>query len=472
MPSPVAMQYEIASAAATLTELLQIDYREGIPEVLSRYSTGVAKSIPEGRIVNQVGPNDVDGGHMIQVIRSHSDSGRASRDASKDYGRARKPRAGNFKVRFDTLDPAKNDLCRIEHIIELDIFQLKRAAGAPSVAVDIAENQIRNAAMSTDEVVERLFHADETAVIGVVDGGKKLAGERYENAGAYVNGAKSVRIKIKSYSIALFKPGFHLDFHSASAGNAKVIDEVEVMHVDEEEGSILVQTTTLTTLATNVDGIADGLLICRSGEFNQGFKGGLGGTFKTDYTGDSWFGGINRSQADYMWLVPLRTGLTSAPRVMNPDIMDSLANGMSMRFGVDQTKPLQFLGGLKTVNSWRRQSGQGVTSNRDQGNRDLTVGENGLEYVHPEIGRIEIRGSKNARPDRGYLWDPQRFEMLYGEFKGFEWTSGVPGNIFRQIEGRNNQHGGGSIMYRAEGVMFAAPIATEIMSMACAFNLK
>lgn len=470
MTSTSAYQDHIAGGMH-LTNLLRLQYQDFVPTMLSRYSTGVAKSIKPGRIVDQTADDADEGGLVIQVVRSHSDSTRMSADASKDYGRGRTPRGGKIRVRFNTKDPSKNDLRRIENVIETDLFQLERVANSPGVAINFLENELKNIAFGTDEAIERGMHTDETGVIGIVDGDKVASATRYEKGGAYSTAA-TARIKIKGHSIAMFKEGLYLDFHNPSTG-AKLLDEVEVMHVDEEEGSALISVSSRTTIAQNLDAVVANSLIVRSGEYGQGFKAGFGGTFKADYTGDNWIGGKDRSLPENMWLVPIQIRTEATDQVvMNTDIMDQLVNGLSMRMGVDPTKPLQFLAGLKAVNNWRSSAGYGVTTNREQGNRDLVVGEHGLSYVHPEIGTIQIKGAKNARPDRGILWDPEKFEMLYGGFKGHKWTSAGEAGIFRQKVGTNNPHGGGSTQYVAEGVTFCSPIATEVRAMVCVHNIK
>lgn len=453
-----------------LTALLRNVFAAEVPDMMYRHGNPIARLIRPGEIVNSTGTAGDEGGRVFQMRTGYADSARATNDALADFKSPRQSRADKIRVRFNVDDPTQNDITRMETSARINIADMRRASDA-GVAVDIAQNSIRDAVEGLNEADEILMHTDKTAVIGTVNGAPKANDNTvYASASAYGAGTTSARIKVSNYSIGIFKPNMHLDFYN---GAALVADECRITDVNYEDFSFGIALTDRSTVA-NLNGVLNTHSIYRSGEKDQGYKGGLAELFKTSYAGDSWFGGTDRSAQDKRHFQPIRTrtDATSTAR-MSSRIMSTLIRAVSQFRGMDRVQTnYALVMGLEAVDNWRDDVSNAATNMQSaQGRSALQDGENGLFYTHPAIGRIDIVATRTARNDRAILFLPSDMQKLYGDFRGLEIVSNGNGGIWERVPG-TGVNGGGSVFYRYEALMYATPFATNINSMAAAFNIE
>lgn len=466
-------QLQIVEAAGIgLTSLLRTQYDREVPDVLYRHGNPILQRIKPGRIVPSTGANGGEGGWEFQMRTGFADSARSTLDASRDFRTPRKSSADKLRVRFSIDNPANNDINRIDTGARLHVADLKRAAQNPGVAVDIVKNVVTDATEGINATAEILMHSDKTGQIGAINGTPKAIGTTdYAAAAAYSSGATSARIKVDEYSFAIFKREMHLDFYT-SAGVLQA-DAIKVIDVNEADFSIGLQTTDDTTVA-DLDLLSDGDYIFRAGERNAGFKAGFGEIFKTSYANDSWFGGKDRSAAGNGHYIPVRTRVTgvSTENVSNR-IVDKLFRSLAYRQGSLETKMRPTLVmGAEMVDNWRYDVADATVVNRntvDAGK--LQTGEDGISYVHPAVGRVDVVATLTARNDRLYVIYPEDWEMLYGDFKGLEYLSGTSGNVWERVPGTGTE-GGGSVFYRMEALTYMTPFCSRPNKQAVAFSLR
>jgi hypothetical protein len=453
-----------------LTVLLRNVFAQSVPDMMYRHGNPLARLIRPGEIVNSTGAGAEEGGRVFQMRTGYADSARSTLTALDDFKSPRQSRADKIRVRFNIEDPSQNDINRMETASRINIADMKRASDA-GVAVNIAENSIRDAVEGLDEADEILMHSDKTAAIGTINGPPKNNDDSvFTSATTYTPGSNSARILVSNYSIGIFKPNMHLDIYN---GASLVADEVRITDVNYEDFSVGIALTDRSTVA-NLNGVLTTHTIYRSGERNQGYKGGFGELFKTSYAADSWFGGTDRNSADKRHFQPIRTRTASASTArMSDKIMAVLVRAVSQFRGMDRiTSNYSLVMGLEAVDNWREDVSNAATNMQSaQGRAALQVGEEGLFFTHPALGRINITATRTARNDRAILFLPSDMQKLYGDFKGLDIVSNGNGGIWERVPG-TGVNGGGSVFYRYEALMYSTPFASNLNSMAAAFNIE
>ena len=158
---------------------------------------------------------------------------------------------------------------------------------------------------------------------------------------------------------------------------------------------------------------------------------------------------------------------------MSDRIMATLVRAVSQFRGMDRiTSNYSLVMGLEAVDNWREDVANAATNMQSaQGRAALQVGEEGLFFTHPALGRINITATRTARNDRAILFLPSDMQKLYGDFKGLDIVSNGNGGIWERVPG-TGVNGGGSVFYRYEALMYSTPFASNLNSMAAAFNIE
>lgn len=468
------------AAQLTVSELLRTKFGD-FRDLARKHGDPVAQRIKKGAIVPSTATAGQNGGMWFQVVTSHADTARSSRNASKDFDLPATFKSSQIRVRFDIDDPSSNDINRIESGFRLHLSEIRAAGLDAGRAVDIAERAAMDATEGVKLTSERLMHADENAVLGTVDGAPKNADSNlYDSATAYTAGSSTACLRMDGLPIGFIKRGMRLDFITSNS-STPLANEIEVTDINEVDQSFRVKRTARTTVGANLDAVVTGSRIVMSGEFGQGYKGGFGSLFKTEaqQVGENWFGGVDRSTATYRWLQPVKVrealaGTTSvAP--MSSRLLDQAIRGMSQRLGDDFDSGVNWAvcTGEILLDNWRNSIGDGVMTTRASGTRSgLATGETGaIMYTHGSGQKLDVVSTRTARNDRVYLWDPERLEMLAGDFAEWVWLSDNPQNILQRVQG-TGANGEGTVKYKAEGLCYQAPFTRDLESMACIYALE
>ena len=397
----------IEAAGIGLTNLLRTQYSEAVPDMVYRHGNPIAQRIRPGKVVPSSGPNGGEGGWEFQMRTGFADTARATRDASRDFRSPRKSTADKLRVRFSVNNSTVNDLNRIDTSARIHVADMKRAASSPGVALDIVKNAMNDATMGIDQTIESLIHADENGLIGLVNGAPKDADNLfYASATSYTSSSTTARIKVDQFSFAFFKVNMYLDIYS-SAGVLQA-DSVKINDVNEADFSFAIELTD-ESVTTNLDSVADNAYIYRSGEKGQGFKASFGSIFKESYTGDNWFGGVDRSASGNGHYIPVRTRVGESSVTLSNRIVDKQFRSLGYRRGTDAAgkRPTMVIG-MEAVDNWRYSVKDTVTLNHPIVNDGkLQAGDDGLSYVHPAVGRVDIVTTLTARNDKLIIMYPE-----------------------------------------------------------------
>ncbi|MBL4864753.1 MAG: hypothetical protein JKY67_00065 [Pseudomonadales bacterium] len=455
-------QYDIVETRLTnLTALLRTQYDADVPDLAYRLGSPTARIIKPAEEV-------VQSSKVYQMTTGHSDSSRAGKDLSKDFDAPRRSTAAQVKIRLDHTDPTANDFRRIDAIARLSIFEIK-GMNTPEAAVNIAEMVQTDSIESASESMTILLHADKTAKIGAQSGTKKLNdADNLSDASTYATG-NNARILVTDNSIGIFSRNMYLDFYTAAG--VLVADNIRVTDVNVVDYSIGLEHTDETTTA-NLNGLANTVVIYRSGEKDAGFLGGFGETFKaTIASGDSWFGDLDRSTAANRHLLPIRLNGTGSATQVAKSHMNNMARHIGYKIrDSGQAVPSVALMGIDLSDELREGIGNNALVQQDAVNSgDYTFGEMGLTFQHPVLGQVTILGDAAASNTRMMLLNPGDWRMQYGYTKGIDVVTRGAGD-WERMEGTNT-HGGGSMFYRREGFMVATPYCKRINRQVVTNNL-
>jgi len=453
----------VESRLTNLSDALRSQYDPEVPDMAYRLGSPTSRIIrPSDRVTMA--------SDWYQMVTGHADSSRAGKSLDADFGAPRKGTVSKIQIRLDEQVSAANDFRRVDAIARLSRFDVMHMNN-PESAVNIAEKVTMDSTESVNETSTILMHADKTAQIGTVDGTpKNNDSENFSAATTYTSGATEARITLAGNSVGIYSPNMYLDFYT-SAG-VLIANGVRITDVNVSDYSCGLALTDESNQA-DLDNLADTHYIYRSGEKDCGFLGGFGEAMKgTIASGDSWFGGVDRSTSSYRHLLPVKINSTGSATAISKSHLDQMASKLGYRMREESGVATVWLGGVDLAEQLRQDIGnEALVNTTAEDNGQYTFGELGVTYMHPTVGRVTILGDAAAKNDKCMLLNPEDWEMLHGYSKGIEIVTGGAGmGDWERVPGENTV-GGGSMYYRREGYSVKTPYCKKLNRQALLDNM-
>lgn len=451
------------SALLTATDLLREEYLDQAPEMAFRFGRVTERLFkPATRAVGGDGVT-------LQVIAGRTDSARASRNPSRDFGDQRPFSAGKIKFRFDMDDVTANDFTELQGVAEIPHLDLIRG-DEDEIAVNVAESVRRQLMENAQDSHPILLHATAAGRVALVNDTPKDDDDiDYDSAGSYTSGATTARFKIDGGSIAAFEPGTRWDAYSAAG--ALLADEMEVTHKNVADNSIGVKLTTTgpnQSSVANLDSLANDAELFRSGEKDGGMRSGLTNWFSVPSSGETFIGGVDRTTNTKRWLLPTFERKGAASAAVRRDFLDDAA--LNMGFVLETGKSAVAFGHPSLIQTLRRSIGEDVLKTEGPNpDGNYTFGELGVTFQHPQFGKMTMLADPLAPPDVLKIIVPENWTKLYYGFTGFQMFDGDMGIWYRK-EGAN-AGGGKSKFYRCEGYELCGLFSKSMRDQAVVMNL-
>jgi len=381
-------------------------------------------------------------GKTMQFELGPADSVRFQIDPLGNIANPQNLEAGTLKVRWNRTNTALHDFTLATARVQFDIYTIENHARG--TIVDLADRIYRSVQDDFDEKLAIMRHAGRTAQLCLVDGTPRQNDrETWADAAATPTNTTGMRVKIDTGSIATIRPNGRYDFirpatGAVIAGNVRCTD---IPNFTEKSAGFEFITSGLTgELSTgNLANVADNDIVVFSGTYNQGIWS-FGAYFSAPSAGETFIGGMDRTDAGNRWAITQRLDAASAR------INKSHFNDMAIAMGFLSEKRRAGTVWMSDPTQHQRlreelgeESFIQLPIGDDRAERFMNFGSVGLNYQHGTFGTVKIVSDGLARQDRILILQNDTWKALYYGWKGLRaLPADGGGHWYRMNQGTPN----------------------------------
>jgi hypothetical protein len=358
-------------------------------------------------------------GENFKFETAKGDTIRFSRSPLRDFAAPRPFQADELKVRFSE-NSATNDFSEISGSGQVSHLDIINAAGSEGSIVKMAERIVKQVREDFQDKLALHHNIDQTAKVALVNGTRKNNDSWYmDGASSYTTDATSMRCYIDGGSIAAFKPGRVFDIYDSS-GNLHFAG-AEVTDINADDGSVGFERHDEDSTA-DFDDVADNDIFYLSGERNAGMYG-MAAWMSRPTDGETFIGGVDRSDADKRYMIPQATREGASAAVFSKSHFDDAA--IAAGFVYEEDAPVTILADPKLTQAIRNEFGEDafvqIPTGDDRMKRFANIGSMGLNYQHPQYGIVKVMQDALVTPNSVRILTPADWLMLYYGYKGLQF---------------------------------------------------
>lgn len=412
-------------------------------------------------------------GLNFQYELGPADSARASTNVLGDFASPQQFAPGSFKVRFS--QTGTSDFVRISASAQVSDLDMVNAG--KGTAVNLVTRLVSSIMPGYDEHLAKLRNLPKTGLIcSVTAAPKKNDARTLAIATASATNATGLRFGISGASRAYFRKGVRLDFvvgGAVVAGNIMVTDinlaDISSDGITGSVGCAYVSTGVAGQASTgDLSLVTSAATVYHSGEYNSGIYS-MGAFFSTPSSGESFIGGVDRTTADYRFLVPttIREYDTSAAISTNVAVNQShftdLANAMN--YTDEAGSGGVFVAAPEVVRKLQNDIFQSsivqMPIGNDKADRWGHFGMHGVFFQDPSFGTTQIMADPLINPNRIRFLTPKTWLQLNWGWKGLRMMPGDngKGGWYRMNAATPNT--GKSIFYKSDWYTYVCDICTQ-----------
>lgn len=443
------MAEPLTSAATLLTTtsaMVRQVYHEGFPEMAARF----------GRInkIIQLSKRRIDGdGITVQVLDKNMNAARMDTDLNGSFPTPGTFGATSYKATVSET-PASNDFRRMGLSLSTTWTDMQRRCTNEVAAADYIKTLVAQSAANLDESLALHRQLDSTAKVASITGTvKKNDNVLLASASAYTTSG-GARFALTGGSIASFPRGMRIDIYLAAV-KKYTVEVTDYNMADSSVGVWGIDTDNVAKAAVDISTsytITSGNDLYISGEYNKGLKG-IGNWFTAPASSGDSFYGNDRYLANMRWMLPHKSGPTTARQFTKRDI-DTFAIEMGYRVPDDDSGFLAITT-LELDQRFRNEIGQDVLiqyPSTDQMGKVLAqYGFDGSLYRHPALGRITFQIDQFAPSNIIRFLRAGDWECLTLGDGTFQWLPGQNDSWYR-VTGATASDGLTTV-FRMDGLM-------------------
>lgn len=438
---------------------LRTVYREGFPKMHNRF----------GKKTNRVfkpSKRRIDGnGLVVQVSDSNLYGARTDTDINSDFPTPRAIGTDSYTVTLSET-ASSNHLRRMALSLQVTWLDIKRRMSTNASAVDWVKELVRQSLENVGESTALHRHLDSTAKVCDINGTPAANDSRLFASCSAIGTTGGARFPIDGGSIAAVPRGLVLESRTGSTLDYYV----SVTDYNPRDTSLGVYglngnvATGEPTTSANINGLANNDSLYISGEYQKNILS-LGHWFSDPSSGDSFFG-RDRTNPNYRWLLPHKSGPTTARQFTKTDLDNA---SIELGYITEESE-----GGYVILTTpeleqrYRNEVGKDVLidwpTNEQKGKVLAQYGFDGGMYRHPTLGRVMLQSDPFAPANSIYGLRIGDWETLYaptegGEY-GWEWLPGGEMDGWYRMPSAT-AGGGNTTTFRMDGMMLMCDICAD-----------
>lgn len=378
-------------------------------------------------------------GLTFQVEQAPLDAARGSTTPLSAFSRSRTFIANKFKLRWSETGGSAHDFLRIDASGKTTDYELD--TGGDGAIVNVARRSFDQMMVDANRKATIYNHAPKSGRLALINGTPKQNDTlNYAGAASTPTNTTGARFPVDNGSIAAFTAGIHIDIYD---GATPVVQNVVVSdaNTDASEYSVGVEyNTTPTDDASTGPGtlgdIADNNAIYFSGAYNQGMYG-LAEWFARPTAGVTFIGGTDRLDPNYRWLNPIATreGATAA-QLTSSHFYDA-HQAMYLRHGGEARGKRVVFSTPAIIDRMMKVICEDNAINyatlEERQARYAVFGSQGVFWVSPLFGRVELIASPLMTPNRVYIIEPDSWRTAWYGQKPFKRMPGENGTNWSRV---------------------------------------
>jgi hypothetical protein len=447
--------YDVTTFLTTTGDAVREVYHDMFKQMHSRFGGKTNRLFqPSKRKIDGDGIN-------IQVQDSNAYPARFDTDVNPTFPTPRTFGADTYKVTLSET-ASDNDFSTIAGSVSVTHLDIKRKYTKESAATEFVNKTVSELLAHVGETTALHRHIGRSARVGLVNTAAPTQNDArlFASCSATPGVGTGVRFPVDTGSIAAFPRGLLLDNHDATTGAKTVTLWVTDYNPrDKSVGAWGVDSDGNPDSSVDLtDLVGDNDVLYISGEKNKGLYS-IGEWFAEPGDSDDFFG-QDRADADNRWLLPHKSGPTSAT-AFHPRYLDDLC----IELGYIDEDPDGGYVALTTPEleqAFRDAVGQDTIipypTNAQKGKLLAQYGFDGNMFRHPTIGRIMLQADQFATPQKIRFLRVGDWETLYAADNGFEFLPGDTGGWYRQ---QAPDDSGRSTVYRMDGLCYMVDICLD-----------
>ena len=418
----------------------------------------------------------IDGnGIVVQVNDTNLYGARTDTDINADFPVPRAIGTNSYTVTLSET-ASSNHMRRMALSLQVTWMDLKRARNSEAAAVNWVQELVKQSMQNVGESTAIHRHLDQTGLVAQVNGTPASNDNRLFASCSAIGTTGGARFPVDNGSIAALPAGLVLESRTGSTLDYYLY----VTDYNPRDSSVGVygldnNSITGTPDSTeNINGLADNDGLYLSGEYNKNILS-LGHWFSDPSSGDSFFG-RDRTSPLYRWLLPHKSGPTSATQFTKSHLDDA---SVQMGYIEEETD-----GGYVVLTTpeleqrFRNEIGNDIIiqfpTDDQRGKLMANYGFDGSMYRHPHLGRVMIQSDPLAPANKIYLLRVGDWETLYaptegGEY-GFEWLPGGEMNGWYRMPSSTSGNGN-TTTFRMDGMLLMCDICLAPRKQAMIVNV-
>lgn len=385
-------------------------------------------------------------GETFQAKNAIGYSGRVGIDPYSEFDAGVPFDPQKVKVRWNEQSTSAHDFTNIKFSPRIGEYDLKRAGDAGAIT-SIVEQLAGDTFKDFDWHMALLNRVPRSCKVGDINGTKKLNDAKHMGScTAYANGSTTMRAYVDAAAAPYFRKWVEYDIYN---GSSKVVGKIRCTGMTPEDKanssacSVGFAITSRSNTAANFDGVSDNYTIYLAGARNAGMYGIEAWMASPTATGDTFIGGVSRSDPNYQWMQPTATRVGSTAQKISVAHMNEAANARAF-VSDDPDSGLVGCANPDVIDSLRSQIAEAAfinwPSDDSRAKRFGNLGMIGLNYQHPALGLIKLVGDEFMVPTvmdfykmgsfMAMFYGSKRLNVLPGEVAG-KWNrlpSGTAGN--------------------------------------------
>lgn len=396
----MAVEHDSAANLQTISDALQEQY---FPTFIE---TGFVTGGITNRLLSMAHYKATGDGVTLQYKRAIGNTFKIGNDPLADFGVGTVMQAEKWKARWNVTDSSAHDFANFKGAVRLNHYDVAGAGDAGSIA-SLVKNAAQDLRGDYDWKMAASQNCPRTGLVARVNSTPKNNDSNvYGTCTAYTSGATTARTLVDGGSVALFRKGVEYDVYTSGGATValRLMCDGEINATDttsNSSGSVGWKITSRTTGAANLNSLADNCEFYLDGSKNKNMWGREAWLTQPAASGDVFIGGVNRSSADYQFLIPVIVSGGSV--AANRGHLDSVASAMG--FMTDNPDIVRSLvANDRIIQTLRNQINEAafitIPTTDDRSKRFGNLGSMGLNYQHPNLGMLKFLADPMMSPDK------------------------------------------------------------------------
>ena len=407
------------NAFTTLSDLDSVIFETYFPayiDAVERHTGSVINRIVRPSKTRRVGGNGI----RIKMGTRRFGGARASADVLSNLPSPGELDGQELHVRFaegsaETGANRTNDFTRIAARARISINEINKIhrKGTDAI-VDVAERIVMQMTEEIDDAsaIYRMLGTD--GVVALVNGNLiNGADTHYYTGSSYTAGSaagQDVRFKVDNGSIAAFQPG--RDFVVTTSAGANAV-RFRVQSVNYADKSIRVTSLSggdVDHFGASASAYDNGTIFF--GDTADVFMYGPGAWLGRPSAGETFIGGVDRTDAGWQHLIPVATNEGQSSTTISASDFDTAA--LAAHFRNNSNLNMVFFSDIEMHQTIRNEIGNdALVQMGPKGNRDFVFGTKSVGYVHPQFGEVRFESDALAKPGTAWFMVAEDWEALY-----------------------------------------------------------